>query len=84
MCRANSNMRLITGRAFRKFVLLKGIEADIEAVKRMNLGNRLEALKAAAKSAKEEHSAIASMLVDVCTTDAEAQVCRPLEAPLSK
>jgi hypothetical protein len=33
-------MRLVTGRAFRKYVLLKGIEAEAEDPKRMELGSR--------------------------------------------
>jgi hypothetical protein len=68
-------MRLITGRAFRKFVLLKGIEGATEGLRRMELHNRLAAIKGASNSAKEEHAAIASMLVDVCATDYGAQVC---------
>jgi hypothetical protein len=47
MSRASSNMRLITGRALRKFVLLKGIEAEAVGLRRMEIANRLAALKAA-------------------------------------
>jgi hypothetical protein len=67
-------MRLITGRAFRKFVVLKGMEGATEGLREMELPMRLAAVKGASNSAKEEHAALASMLVDVCATEDGSQV----------
>jgi hypothetical protein len=72
MCSASSNMRLITGRAFRKLVLLNGIDGARRGWRRMELGNRLATRKAASNSAKKEHTAIASMLVEGSSVNARS------------
>jgi hypothetical protein len=82
MCRANSNMRLITGRAFRKFVFLKAIEdsaSDGEGwqmqLKQLNLVEHLAATRVASTTAKEHHAQLATVLGNACLTDAGAHVC---------
>jgi hypothetical protein len=82
VCRANSNMRLICGRAFRKNVFLKAIEMEAsraveswhEELKKLNHAKHLSAVEEHSKSAKEHHTQLTDVLGDACSAQAGSQV----------